>query len=194
MPSIGQVYYNVLDTSSGEYISSGIDIFSNIITAYGATEVTKVGIQAPSGTRVVMNETRTIMIGRTGIYELDDNINITSLYFVRPRKYVKDEYATQQALAQGTAGMTAADSARAQALEQFEAQYPTQPSQGDDNYQEYWDAYNAIQTTYITAYEEALNLYNQGVNGVYVLPNPSDPEADENFQDLYNVIVDFVFD
>ena len=74
MPSIGQVYYNVLDTSSGEYISSGIDIFSNIITAYGATEVTKVGIQATSGTRVVMNETRTIMIGRTAIYDLDDNL------------------------------------------------------------------------------------------------------------------------
>ena len=194
MPSIGQVYYNVLDTSSGEYISSGIDIFSNIITAYGATEITKVGIQAPPGTRVVMNESRTIMIGRTGVYELDDNITITSLYFVRPRKYVKDEYATQQALAQGTTGMTAADSARAQALEQFYTQYPTPPEEGAENYQEYWDAYNAIQTTYITAYEEALNLYNQGVNGVYVLPNPSNPDAPENFQDLYNVIIDFIFD
>ena len=194
MPSIGQVYYNVLDTSSGEYISSGIDIFSNIITAYGATEITKVGIQAPPGTRVVMNESRTIMIGRTGVYELDDNITITSLYFVRPRKYVKDEYATQQALAQGTTGMTAADNARAQALEQFYTQYPTPPEEGAENYQEYWDAYNAIQTTYITAYEEALNLYNQGVNGVYVLPNPSNPDAPENFQDLYNVIIDFIFD
>jgi hypothetical protein len=42
-----------------------------------------------------MNESKTIMVGRTGIYELDDDIAITNMYFIRPRKYKKDEEASQ---------------------------------------------------------------------------------------------------
>jgi hypothetical protein len=30
------------------------------------------------------------MVGRTGIYELDEDIVITSMYFDRPRKYTRD--------------------------------------------------------------------------------------------------------
>lgn len=69
------------------------------------------------------------------------------------------------------------------------------PDQDTDpeGYKAYWDAYNNIQTAYIEAYQTALSLYNQGVNGIYVLPNPDNVDAPENYQDLYNVIIDFIY-
>lgn len=195
MPTVGQVYYNVIDNNSGSYVSSGQNIFSDIIAQVGASQFNKVGVQAPAGTKIVMNESKTIMVGRTGIYELDDDIAITNMYFIRPRKYEKDEEASQQAIEQGTEGMQAADKKRANDLEQFYKENPVMPDPDTDpeGYRAYWDSYNNIQTTYIEAYQAALSLYNQGVNGIYVLPNPDNIDAPENYQDLYNVIIDFIY-
>lgn len=195
MPTVGQVYYNVIDNNSGSYVSSGQNIFSDIIAQVGASQFNKVGVQAPAGTKIVMNESKTIMVGRTGIYELDDDIAITNMYFIRPRKYEKDEEASQQAIEQGTEGMQAADKKRADDLEQFYKENPVMPDPDTDleGYRAYWDSYNNIQTTYIEAYQTALSLYNQGVNGIYVLPNPDNIDAPENYQDLYNVIIDFIY-
>lgn len=195
MPTVGQVYYNVIDNNSGSYVSSGQNIFSDIIAQVGASQFNKVGVQAPAGTKIVMNESKTIMVGRTGIYELDDDIAITNMYFIRPRKYEKDEEASQQAIEQGTEGMQAADKKRADDLEQFYKENPVMPDPDTDpeGYRAYWDSYNNIQTTYIEAYQTALSLYNWGVNGIYVLPNPDNIDAPENYQDLYNVIIDFIY-
>lgn len=195
MPTVGQVYYNVIDNNSGSYVSSGQNIFSDIIAQVGASQFNKVGVQAPAGTKIVMNESKTIMVGRTGIYELDDDIAITNMYFIRPRKYEKDEEASQQAIEQGTEGMQAADKKRANDLEQFYKENPVMPDPDTDpeGYRAYWDSYNNIQTTYIEAYQVALSLYNQGINGIYVLPNPDNIDAPENYQDLYNVIIDFIY-
>lgn len=195
MPTVGQVYYNVIDNNSGSYVSSGQNIFSDIIAQVGASQFNKVGVQAPAGTKIVMNESKTIMVGRTGIYELDDDIAITNMYFIRPGKYEKDEEASQQAIEQGTEGMQAADKKRADDLEQFYKENPVMPDPDTDpeGYRAYWDSYNNIQTTYIEAYQTALSLYNQGVNGIYVLPNPDNIDAPENYQDLYNVIIDFIY-
>ena len=196
MATVGQVYYNVIDNNSGSYISSGEDIFSDIVSAIGASQFTKIGVQSPIGSQMVLNDSKTIMVGRTGIYELDEDIAITSMYFVRPRQYVKDEDASDAALEQGVAAIQAAEEERAAALEAFYAANPTIPDKDTDAdaYQAYWDAYNEIQSAYITAYSAGLDLYNQGINGIYTLPNPSNPEADENYKDLYNVIVDFIYE
>ena len=195
MPTVGQVYYNVIDNNSGSYVSSGQNIFSDIIAQVGASQFNKVGVQAPAGTKIVMNESKTIMVGRTGIYELDDDIAITNMYFIRPRKYEKDEEASQQAIEQGTEGMQAADKKRADDLEQFYKENPVMPDPDTDpeGYRAYWDSYNNIQTTYIEAYQTALSLYNQGVNGIYVLSNPDNIDAPENYQDLYNVLIVFIY-
>ena len=132
MPTVGQVYYNVIDNNSGSYVSSGQNIFSDIIAQVGASQFNKVGVQAPAGTKIVMNESKTIMVGRTGIYELDDDIAITNMYFIRPRKYEKDEEASQQAIEQGTEGMQAADKKRADDLEQFYKENPVMPDPDTD--------------------------------------------------------------
>lgn len=196
MTYVGQVYYNVIDNNIGDYTSSGINIFEDIIKAYGAKQVNKLGVQAPPGTQIVVNNSKTIMIGRTGMYELDEDIYITNMYFVRPRKYIKDEVASKKALEQGEQGMKDADTQRQADLVQFYINYPSIPDKDNDydNYIAYWDAYNDIQEKYITAYEEALRLFNQGSNGIYTLPNPNNINAPENYQDLYNVIVDFIYE
>lgn len=196
MATVGQIYYNVIDNNSGSYIKSGEDIFTDIVNQIGASQFNKVGIQASPGTQIVMNNAKTIMVGRTGIYELDDDIAITAMYFVRPRKYEKDEEASAEAIEQGVARMQAAEDARERVLEQFYLDNPVIPDRETDpeGYQAYWDAYNNIQMTYIASYQEALNLYNSGINGIYVLPNPGDVDAPENYQDLYNVIIDFIYE
>ena len=105
MSAIGQIYYRVVDTSSTgdgkHYISSGIDIYNDIVSASSAKQFTKVGIQAPPGAQVVMNASKTIMIGRTGIYELDEDIVITSMKFVRPTVYIKDEEESESKKQEG---------------------------------------------------------------------------------------------
>lgn len=196
MATVGQIYYNVLDTNSGSYISSGQDIFSDVVTAYGASQFHKLGIQAPPGTKVIMNTTKNIMIGRTGIYELDDDISIVSLYFVRPYKYIKDEEQTQEYIDEGTEAMMQAHAIREEQMQALEEEYPIIPSQETDpaGYKAYWDKYNQIQSTYIQAYEAGLTKYHDGMNGIYVLPNPNDPTAEENYQDLFNIIVDFIYE
>lgn len=196
MATVGQVYYNVIDKNSGSPVSSGTDIFSDIVAALNATQFTKLGIQAPPGTRVVMNGNKTIMVGRTGIYELDEDIVITAMYFVRPRQYIKDEAASEAAKEAGINGMLAADTARQSALDTLNAGYPNGiPTDEDaEGYDEYWDQYNEIQSIYISAYKEALNQFNTGSNGIYVLPDPNNPNSEVNFKELYDVIVDFIYE
>ena len=91
------------DSGDGKnYISSsGIDIYKDIVKASSAKQFTKVGIQAPPGAQVVMNESKTIMIGRTGIYELDEDIAITSMRFVRPTIYIKDDEESESKKQEG---------------------------------------------------------------------------------------------
>jgi hypothetical protein len=196
MATVGQVYYNVLDNNSGSYISTeGLDIYSDIVSAVGAKQISKLGIQAPPGTKVILNSAKTIMVGRTGMYELDDDIYITNMYFVRPRKYVKDEDASQQAIDTGTAKMLAAEETRSEALKEFYEENPEIPEKtNEDAYKEYWDDYNEIQSAYITTYQEGLNQFNEGWNGIYTLPFPSDSTNPANYSDLYSVIVDFIYE
>lgn len=194
MATIGQVYYNIMDNSSGNYISGDIDIFQDIVSGYGAKQFNKLGIQAPPGTRIVMNNSKTIMVGRTGIYELDEDITITNMYFLRPKKYIKDEAASEKAKQDGIAKMLEANTTRQQALDQLNEDFPTIPTDEDNpNYKTYWNRYNTIQSNYITSYQEGLSQFNIGSNGIYVLPNPDNLEADENYEDLYNVLIDFIY-
>lgn len=189
MPNIGQICYNVIDTSSSDgskvYISSGIDIYNDIVNAYGARQFTKVGIQAPPGAQVVMNSNKTIMIGRTGIYELDEDIAITSLKFVQPRNYIKDDKETDDKKKDGEAAIKLAK----ENLEKAIADLGQEPENRDSEaYKTYWNGYNQANETYIAAFQEASNTLSQGLNGVYKL-DPDHPEGD-----LEGVIIDFIYD
>lgn len=189
MSAIGQIYYNVIDTSSTgdgkHYISSGIDIYNDIVKASSAKQFTKVGIQAPPGAQVVMNTSKTIMIGRTGIYELDEDIAITNMYFVHPKNYIKDDKETESKKQEGEKIIKDAKAA----LEAAIAALGTEPSDpNSDAYKIYWEGYNEANETYIAAFQEGSAILNQGLNGVYKL------DEDNPYGDLENVIVDFIYD
>lgn len=188
MSAIGQIYYRVVDTSSTgdgkHYISSGIDIYNDIVNASSAKQFTKVGIQAPPGAQVVMNASKTIMIGRTGIYELDEDIAITSMKFVRPTVYIKDEKESESKKQEGEKIIKEAKVALEAAIAAL-GEEPTDPT--SDAYKTYWNGYNEANETYITAFQKGSAILNQGLNGVY-------KEDKTVIGELDNVIVDFIYD
>lgn len=188
MSAIGQIYYRVVDTSSTgdgkHYISSGIDIYNDIVSASSAKQFTKVGIQAPPGAQVVMNASKTIMIGRTGIYELDEDIVITSMKFVRPTVYIKDEKESESKKQEGEKIIKEAKAALEAAIAAL-GEEPT--DQTSDAYKTYWNGYNEANETYITAFQKGRAILNQGLNGVY-------KEDKTVIGELDNVIVDFIYD
>lgn len=212
MARIGQIIFNVQDYhSSGGYISTDsynlagtvssdqpgylnnrINIFdTNIVDRFDSKEFSKLGIQAPPGTKVILNETKNITIGRSGIYELDENIIITSIKFLRPKKYVLDQERTDVALTTGITGMWKAEQQRKADLLALDAKYPGNMTSEQEK--QYWQEYVAIQEKYQEAYQEALSQFNMGLNGIYKLPNPDNIDAEENYQELYNVIIDFLY-
>lgn len=196
MATVGQVYYKVIIPSDGgEPISTGQDIYQDIVKAVGASKFTKLGVQAPPGTKMVFNEPdnpKEIMVGRTGIYELDEDISITSLRFVRPRRFeykAEESEAIQQA---GIKSMLEAEHARRDALADLNA--GGEPTEEDPKDRIYWDQYEAIQNTYSQSYQPGLIEYHRGINGVYKLPNEEDINAPENYDEIYNVIIDFIYE
>lgn len=188
MSAIGQIYYRVVDTSSTgdgkHYISSGIDIYNDIVSASSAKQFTKVGIQAPPGAQVVMNASKTIMIGRTGIYELDEDIVITSMKFVRPTVYIKDEKESESKKQEGEKIIKEAKVGLEAAIAAL-GEEPTDPT--SDAYKTYWNGYNEANETYIAAFQKGNVILNQGLNGVY-------KEDKTVIGELDNVIVDFIYD
>lgn len=188
MSAIGQIYYRVVDTSSTgdgkHYISSGIDIYNDIVSASSAKQFTKVGIQAPPGAQVVMNASKTIMIGRTGIYELDEDIVITSMKFVRPTVYIKDEKESESKKQEGEKIIKEAKVALEAAIAAL-GEEPTDPT--SDAYKTYWNGYNEANETYIATFQKGSAILNQGLNGVY-------KEDKTVIGELDNVIVDFIYD
>ena len=114
------VYQNNLNDSTEtttndetDYENKKIDIFgANILK--GFNNVKKIGIQAPPGTKFTFNKATTqdtgewIMVGRTGIYELNDDIVINYLRFQRPQNYIINKELSQQLQATGTGIMKVA--------------------------------------------------------------------------------------
>lgn len=176
MATIGQFHYRVLDVirdgvTEPEYSSNitSEQLYGDICD--GKTFI-KVGVQAPPGTQIVFNQNKTVMVGRTGVYEIEETTQgIKHMRFVRPRSFVKDTKKTADALRDGIAGFRALETTK-------KAQ--TIPSASDTNG---WASYVAYQTQYLKEYNRCLKLYNSGIYGVYEL-GPA--------QDLDNVIIDYV--
>lgn len=207
MATVGQVVYNLRDfhssgglistsakdysqtvtSESSTYETARLNIFTNeLVSLFGATAFTKLGIQAPPGTKVVLNGNKTIMIGRTGVYELDEDIKITALQFLRPYKYVINAGLTDKALQDGMAQLEAAKTFLHTSIANLDATHPVKN-------QDYWNKYVEIQDEYIEKYTVALNLYTQGVNGIYQLPNPGNVNDEANYAEVYDVIIDFLY-
>ena len=180
------------------YEERRIDIFStNVLSNYGVNPVYKLGIQAPPGTKFYLNATpveqedasiiytggQEIIIGRTGIYELDDDIKVDSLIFTRPKRYTIDIDLTNQYISEGITQMENAKrefdiAYRALRLKKEAA---TSTMTNDD----FWEEYDDIHSTYVSEYNAARAKYIQGLSGVYV--------KNDYLEDLKNVIIDFMY-
>lgn len=165
-----------------EYYAAIYDIYSDIVGAVNAGSWQKMGIQAPPGTRIMINDDREILIGKTGVYELNEDVMITKLYFIKPKNYLFDSETTNLLLSEGKSEILAAETARSEAMNNL-------PDISDEKY---YDEYIKVQKTYATAYEKALSKYSRGINGVYTLPDPKNPDNPINFKQLYNIIIDYV--
>lgn len=95
---IGQIVYNLQDyknranvvsTNTSGTVVTGLgnlnmtqDLFSQFAASvpYANAKVSKLGVQAPPHTKMIIDG-RNIQVGNTGIYELDDDIIITSIRF-----------------------------------------------------------------------------------------------------------------
>lgn len=191
------VYQNNLNDSTEtttndetDYENKKIDIFGvNILK--GFNNVKKIGIQAPPGTKFTFNKATTqdtgewIMVGRTGIYELNDDIVINYLRFQRPQNYIVNKELSQQLQTTGTGIMKVARDIFLQKINELEKTLGQAPDRTEAG-SEYWTEYNNAHQNYITQYKSGLGIYLKGKAGVYV-PDPT-------IVDLYNIIIDFTYE
>lgn len=188
------------DMSSDEKINIFANVFASKDNGGGGLDisnVTKLGIQAPPGTRFYINTDTTtknenensvptsIMVGRTGIYELEvPNMSIGDLHFEKPMKYVLDIDLSQNQINTGRAGMEAAKIQFDNAYNQLLPLYTT--AVDTDSNKEFWEEYERIHDLYVQQYESARAIYVQGMAGVY--------REELGNSDLYNIIIDYKYD
>lgn len=203
----GQIVFNLLDYREGKtYISTSkgnkkttvktdspnlnanggvkINIYENLVDKGEIEEIKKLGIQAPPGTKFTINNDKNLIMGRTGVYELDEQFPVTQLSFERPIRYVLNEEETKTALEQGKNLLKTAKENFEQKVAAIEAPYGSE---------EYWKQYNTYYASYLNDYQQAYSLFLRGINGVYKRPNPDDENDDLNYQDLENVIIDYLY-
>lgn len=178
---VGQYYYN-LETYPD--MESNVELFAMVNGQWEAQELVginageiwyKVGIQAPAGTQAVIDG-QTIMVGRSGIYELDDGIAINSLKFVQPVKYVRDDETSDRYIAEGIAGMNDAQTIIKEIYYDENGDPKDLGSITDEDLK--------VGNEACVAYNEAYKMYLSGKNGVYTKGEVTD---------LKNIVIDFTY-
>lgn len=172
--NIGQILYKVKVPQDGSITTSPdkLNIFNDILTQIGVTSIKKLGIQAPPGTICYVNK-QEIMIGRTGMYELDEIIVVSSLYFVKKQIYILDSDATADQLASSK-----------RRIDELEEKRRNDTSLLIKTDPDYYKKYIAIQEEFYKNYSVALELYNEALQGIYIRGGE---------EDLENIIVDFLY-
>lgn len=185
----GQLYYQVRMSDGSLQNSSGVteDNFfgkdNNLVSLVGATRFTKLGVQAPPGTKIVLNNTRTIMIGRTGIYEIE--AEITNMYIIRLVNYVAKTNEEIDAKRTGLKAMISAVDTWYEYLHSIEGQIP---EEGDYNWTINDDNVVDNEKTYQANYDTALGMYMTGYNGIY------EKSKTKPYVDVENIIIDFQYE
>ena len=186
--AVGQIVYNLYNFGEAEHpiTTEGIDIMNNKNLLANFGNAVKLGIQCEPGERWTIetssgNEPKEIMVGRSGVYELDNDI-IVSLLKYNPRKgYILNEEKTNEAINKGLLGLNAAEDERTRSLKEFGIDMSDTNNLTQDQVNEY----NNIQNKFQQAYKIAYATYIRGVNGIY-------EESEENIKPK-NIIIDFVY-
>ncbi|MDE6284863.1 MAG: hypothetical protein K2M17_03880 [Bacilli bacterium] len=172
--NIGQILYKVKVPQDGSIISNPerINIFNDVLSQTGIASIKKLGIQAPPGTICYIND-QEIMIGRSGMYELDEVIIVSSLYFVKKQIFILDSAATADQLASSKERMDYLEERRQQQTASLNRSDP-----------EYYKKYIEIQEQFYKEYSVTLELYNEALQGIYIRGGE---------EDLENIIIDFLY-
>lgn len=202
MATIGQIVYNledqnnpgmylstIDDTVTGETISSHDryaelknkrNIFSSVFNK--DVILSKLGIQAPPGTRFVLNG-KNIIIGTSGLYELDEEslpeIEKGAFKFIAPELYELDETLTQELLNSSIEALNTLEAERIKAINEIK------PDENGNLTTEDYEVYLTLNQDFIEKYNEAQVNYLYALSGVYVkVENPNTT--------LYNIIIDYI--
>lgn len=196
--TIGQIIYNVdgvgtsINTKTNETYKQ-TDLTTDLFGAgapFEGKQFTKLGVQAEPGTRMCINGNE-IIIGRTGIYELDERIIVTGFYLIPDPIWILDENATQ------TAKETALGYFEKVAINPWTFGWDGTIKDKDNN--EIKDEKgNPIKLSdWITntrATTENFNagyaFYLQGENGIYT--HKTDENDNLQYRDFYNIIIDYI--
>jgi hypothetical protein len=180
--------------------------------SFANNPIIKLGIKAPPGTKIAINEESNIfVVGRNGTLTINKpNYKITYLKFIREPLCKFDEEATKDALQEGLAQM---DQALTNLLTNTKATLAFITEQ--DNYVGSWenatsftvtlnenannfavissnlgyydDKYYTFLQDFIKGYEEFI----RGKNGVYTIQTRDDENKSIQYKELQNVIIDY---
>lgn len=193
---VGQLVYNLddYDNTGGTVSTITKDqLYKNFFDGVWSNyQIKKIGIQAPPGTKIRISTNagastaQEIMIGRNGIYELEDEfVRIKYFCFIRQPKWVYDAEATDTKKVNGE-----------EALNRAKEDFIKKLNELDKTAEDYWIDYDKAFNEYIIEYEEAYSIYMQGINGVY--KNIDTGKTDDNGNPIYesidpkNIIIDYV--
>lgn len=94
MATLRQFYYRVLENGSfqSQYPGQPESFFERNLLESEPKGASKISIQAPPGTEILLNNKR-IIVGRSGLYDFDndDVPAVTSLVFPQPVKYIRSD-------------------------------------------------------------------------------------------------------
>lgn len=173
-----------------EYEKNKINIFKPLLKN---KNIYKLGIQGPTGTKFLLNVVedgdnyiggQEIMLGRTGIYEIDDDVNINNLVFIRPKRWKLDEELSQNSVSSGINEMLTAKVTflnKINELEPLELVSQTNETQ----IKNYWETFDTIHEEYLENYNTGRKNFVKGINGIY--------KEDKSEEDLYNIIIDYIY-
>ncbi len=173
-----------------------IDIFQDLSAELGINSITKLGVQAPPGTQFYINDQvqkadggssslgYSIMVGRTGIYELNEGAEIRSLQFKEPYSYILDVDSSRRMMEEG---MSIMDQAKDSFINEINGLQLTEGTALNSTTQSnYRKEYQEAHESYVKAYELGRSKYIQGQAGIYI-----ENEVSQN--DLRNIIIDIIY-
>lgn len=210
LANIGQIIYNVDGVpntgTTGEHTLFEI-LTNGIIGTNGILDssqiITKLSVQGEPGLKLVINNNE-IMIGRTGIYELDEKIIVNSLRIIPIRKYRRDDEKTVEAQKAALEIFKNIDFEGSESYKLIQNEfntdrYTTTTKEKKHSVKEGSNNTYDI-TDWVKLYENnnaKFNLgyiqYLQGINGIYV-PVNNDPTSETAYEKINNLIIDYVYE